>query len=442
MQSKRVKPSKPSADWPLFAHANGQWAHKGTDGKTHYYGPWNDPEVALARYNSEQPQPNVACPTQAAKALKAKPAKPDKDYPLWWHKSGQWARWVHGHLHYFGTEADAALAKWLKQKDDLLAGREPADDNGSLTLGRLANLFLAAKQALVDSGEIQFRTWNGYHQTAKRIIAVLGPGREVASLTPADFEKLRAAFATTHNAQTLHDDITQARVIFKYAVDSDLIDRPVRYGQGFKRPSKATLRKLRQSKPPRMFTAEQIHQIIAAAGTALKAMVLLGINCGLGNNDCAKLEMRHLDLKNGWLDFGRPKTGIPRRCPLWPETIEAIQAALASRPTPKKATHQDRVFVTKYGSSWNGNSPDDKPITKETAKVLKELGIHRKGLGFYALRHTTKTIGKKCRDRDAVRAIMGHIDDAISEAYDEEPIDDERLRGVTDYLHNWLFGTT
>jgi integrase len=115
--------------------------------------------------------------------------------------------------------------------------------------------------------------------------------------------------------------------------------------------------------------------------------------------------------------------------------------ALDSRPTPKKEADKDRVFITKYGFSWDPKTANDNPISKETTKVLKDLGIHRTGLGFYALRHTTKTIGKKSRDNDAVRAIMGHSDEAMSETYDEEPIDDDRLKAVTDYLHNWLFGT-
>jgi len=52
-------------------------------------------------------------------------------------------------------------------------------------------------------------------------------------------------------------------------------------------------------------------------------MILLGINCGLGNGDCGNLPLRALDLGHGWVDFPRPKTGIPRRGPLRPETVEA-----------------------------------------------------------------------------------------------------------------------
>jgi integrase len=338
------------------------------------------------------------------------------------------------------ADPDAALALWLKQKDDLLAGREPENGDG-LTIGRLSNLFLTSKQRLVDSGELKPATWHDYHRTCQRVIKVLGAGRLVANLRPADFEELRADFATTHNAVTLCDDITRARVLFKYAFDADLIDQPVKYGHGFKKPSKATLRKLRQGKPPRMFQADELRKIIEKAGPQLRAMIYLGINCGLGNNDCAKLPMKALDLSGGWLDFGRPKTGIHRRCPLWPETVEALKEALAKRPTPKDDAQKDRVFITKRGMTWEPKTMTDNPVSKEMAKVLKELRIHRKGVGFYALRHTLQTIGKKTRDKDAVRAIMGWAENSndMSAIYTEEPVEDERLRGVTDFVRAWLF---
>ena len=61
----------------------------------------------------------------------------------------------------------------------------------------------------------------------------------------------------------------------------------------------------------------------------MKPMILLGINCGFGNADCATLPIRALDLEEGWINFPRPKTGLDRRCPLWPETIKSLQEWLA-----------------------------------------------------------------------------------------------------------------
>ena len=69
----------------------------------------------------------------------------------------------------------------------------------------------------------------------------------------------------------------------------------------------------------------------------MKAMILLGINCGFGNADCGNLPVAALDLDGSWVDYPRPKTGINRRCPLWPETVEALRVAFAKRPAPKTA---------------------------------------------------------------------------------------------------------
>lgn len=432
---KPTKPQKPTPDYPLFPHASGLWAKK-VEGKLRYFGPWADPQAALERYNawltgqqkpSSLPQPG-------------KTGKPRKDFPLYRHRTGQWAKRVRGKVHYFGTNRDAALRKWAKQKDDLLAGREPQNGEG-LTVGRLSNVFLAYKQCYVDSGEITQRTWDDYEVICERVVAQFGPGRLVANLRPQDFKSLREDFAKTHGPVALHNDIGRARVMFNHAFKQGLIDRPVLFGDSFKKPKRAVLRRERQKKGKKMFQADEIRAALDNAGVQLRAMVFLGINCGLGNNDCVKLAVNNLDLEGGWLDYPRPKTAIHRRCPLWSETVDALRLALKSRPTPKDEDYGDRVFITKYGTPWEPKSHTDNPVTKEMAKLLKDLKIHRKGVGFYALRHTFETIGRRSRDNDAVRTIMGHVEapNDMSAVYNEEAPDDARLRAVTDYVHAWLF---
>ena len=76
-------------------------------------------------------------------------------------------------------------------------------------------------------------------------------------------------------------------------------------------------------------------------------MVLLGINCGFGNHDVGSLTVGSLDLKAGWVDHPRPKTRAERRCPLWPETIEALQKVLRRRPEPDRREHAKLVFLTR-----------------------------------------------------------------------------------------------
>ena len=234
-----------------------------------------NPDAALARYRGPTSTPkSIASPKKAAKgAGGSRLAKPHPDYPLYAHASGQWAKRVRNKVHYFGrwADPDAALAKWLKEKDDLLAGREPEKRRRADYRAARPTSSWRSKQRLVDSGELSQRSWNDYHAICARVLRVLGPGRQVANLHPADFEKLRADFAKTHGPVALYGDIGRVRVVFNHAVKRGLIEIPVKYGDGFDKPSRAVLRRARQEKPPRMFQADEIRR---------RSSTRRGCNCG------------------------------------------------------------------------------------------------------------------------------------------------------------------
>ena len=371
-----------------------------------------------------------------------KPAKPRPDFPLFAHAAGVWAKKVKQRLYYFGPWADpeGALKRWLEQKDDLLAGRTPRPKTEGLALRDLANRFLTAKKHLADNGEITPRTYADYFTTCRQVIAVLGKHRLLTDLGGDDFDHLRRCLAKTRGPVALGDSINRVRMLFKYAYDADLIDRPIRYGASFKRPSRKVIRIARAKAGPRMFEANELRAILEAAPMPIKAMMLLGLNCGFGNSDCATLPIKALDLSVGWVRFPRPKTGVDRRCPLWPETIAALQEAVASRPTPKADKDDGLAFITKYGQGWAGGTTTARPLSAEFRKLLVKLGLHRNGLGFYTLRHVFETIGGDSRDQVAVDHIMGHAPGSsdMSAVY-RERIDDDRLVAVTDHVRKWLF---
>jgi integrase len=135
------------------------------------------------------------------------------------------------------------------------------------------------------------------------------------------------------------------RILFKHAYDEGLIERPIRYGQAFKRPSRKSLRKARQEKGPKMFQADEIRALLGVTGVHLHAMILLGINCGFGPADCGNLPKDALDLKAGWVDYPRPKTGVARRCALWPETIEALKKSMAKRPKDRRINNCRKLVL-------------------------------------------------------------------------------------------------
>ncbi|MCI0683715.1 MAG: tyrosine-type recombinase/integrase [Gemmataceae bacterium] len=368
-----------------------------------------------------------------------KPAKPSPDFPLTPHPSGRWCKKILGKLHYFGpwADPDGALAKYLAEKDRLHAGLTTADNPDELTVFSLCAKFLTTKKRMMESGELSPRSLADYGATCKRLVKVFGKARPVSNLRPDDFEKLRAGIAKRYGPHRLGNEINRTRIVFNYALKSGLIDRAMIYGEGFKRPSRKTLRKHRAEQGPKMFSADEIRSMLDKAGQPLKAMILLGINCGYGNSDVATLPVAALDLDGAWINYARPKTGIDRRCPLWPETVDAIRDWLAVRPKAKDEQDAGLLFITKYGSSWG---VDPAAITKEFRKLLDKLKIngHR---NYYALRHTLQTIGDDARDFVAVRSIMGLVgDNDIADVY-RERVSDDRLKAVTEHVRTWLFGT-
>jgi integrase len=377
-------------------------------------------------------------PTAPAETVK--PAKPYPDFPLFPHATRRWAKKIRGRMHYFGPwdDPDAALKKYLEQKDDLHAGRKPRSGPEALTVKELANAFLNQKQALVQAGELSPLTWGDYKTACDEIVAAFGKNRLLSDIGPDDFAHLRDKLARKWGPQRLSKTIQFVRCAFKYAYEAGLLDRPVRFGPGFKRPSKKVLRLHRAKQGTKLFTAEEVRNLLHAGGVQVRAMILLGINCGFGNSDCGNLPQAALDLERGWADYPRPKTGISRRCPLWPETVAAIREALANRPAPKTEEHARLVFLTRCGDSWHTGTTDG-PLSREVGKLLRRLGINsRKGLGFYTLRHTFRTVADESKDQPAADFIMGHEVPHMSAVY-RETISDARLRAVADHVRAWLF---
>src|SRR5262249_2720154 len=143
----------------------------------------------------------------------------------------------------------------------------------------------------------------------------------------------------------------------------------------------------------------------------------------------------------GVIDYPRPKTGIARRCILWPETVQALRKAIAVRTEPKNEQDTGLVFVTKYGLPW-AKDIADQTLAKEFGKLLRAFHINgRTGLGYYTPRHPSLTVADEWKDQAAVDYIMGHEVPHMSSVY-RETISDSRLRAVSDHMRKWLFAGT
>lgn len=401
-----------------------------------------------------------------------KPTKPYPEFPLFPHASGRWAKKVRGSLCYFGSwrddpQGERAYKLWEERKHDLRAGRIPKSRRtGDLTVDLLVNVFLDEFRKEADAGRKTWKSWRDYVATSKLIKAEFGANTSVAGLDETDFGALLARLKRDRSLVTWGNAVARVKTIFRFAGNTifrrEFSVSPVKhveFGNEFRKPPKKDLRLARKRKRDagqRAFAAREVRKLLEHASPAMRAMILLAINCGYGNNDCGQLRERHIDWDAGMIIFPRPKTGIDRKAPLWDETSAALKVAIDKRPRARHPENRDLVFVTKYGNPWvmthaakieaeedgseevvGGGATND-AVGGEFRKLLNSTVVTRNGRSFYSLRRTFRTVADKALDQQATRIIMGHEDESIDESY-REFFDDDRLRAVVAHVRGWLF---
>jgi len=402
------------------------------------------------------------CLLMAISQKQKKPNKPYPSFPLTAHPNGQWCKKIRGKVHFFGVwaDSDAALKRYHGLASDLHAGRQPrmySVSTDDLTVKDVCNAFLGWQKDKLDAGEIGYRWFEDCRSILKLFTRWVGKGRVVGDLRPEDFQRYRTRLAKRLGVHALTRHVTAIRSVFKYAHDTDLMEKPVKFGKGFSFPSAAQKRKARSAAEiengKRLFSSEELLAILEAAEPVLRAAVLLGINGGFGNTDCATLPITAISLEGSVIEYNRPKTGVQRVVPLWHETITALDTVLRSRrpklPDKEGAklallTVAGRPLVRQIVSRTQEGDPKRISrldlLSREFTGLLKKLDLHRSGIGFYTLRHTFRTWADEAKDQHAVHRIMGHTIPGMSGIYVEE-ISIARLKEVTDYVHGKLFST-
>ena len=111
--------------------------------------------------------------------------------------------------------------------------------------------------------------------------------------------RFRSRLLRQYAPSTANRHLGAAKAMFNYAVDIDLVDRlpPIKKGL-----AKLSVKQLRQYKAEKRrengatcFAPAEVRGMITKAGVPLKAMILLGINGGFGNKDCADLRIADVD---------------------------------------------------------------------------------------------------------------------------------------------------
>jgi integrase len=333
---------------------------------------------------------------------KKKPKKPYASFPLYAHSAGQWAKKVRGKTYYFGAWSDpnGALERYLAEKDYLYNGLAPPEPKE--TVGQVIASFLRHKQAQRDTDDIAEVTFNEYETTCNVISNHLGKHFPVDSI---DFADLRVALSKRKDGGklgvvTLKRRLTIARMVFGRQRE-------------LKAPQQRLVRERVRERGKLLYTAEEIRKLVKAADPHMKAMVLFGVNCAFGPNDLCKFD----GIQGRWHNFPRPKTGVERRCPLWPETLQAWFA---------------------IGSEFNGRVWNRHVIAHEFVKICTKAGV--RNLGFYRLRRTFETIATTAAVPQAViDKVMGHAKYDMASVY-RQAIFDEQLIECSNHVRRWYTG--
>jgi integrase len=340
--------------------------------------------------------------------------------------SGQWRKRLGKKDFYFGPIGDpaGALSRWRQQWERIKDGlpRIPATPTEGTTMLELATHFLAFKTSEHVRQHISHATLLDYRLACKKLLRAIDGSAVVNRLTPDDFGRVMLSLSNLSTIKRLNT-IIKMRSVFGYGEKNGLIDAP-RYGTQFNPPPQSAIRKDRNNATPKVYTAAQVHKMIEAANPQLRAMLWLGINCGIGNHDVATLEKKDIDLKKRWLVSRRKKTQAIRRTPLWPETVAAIQAAMSD----------DSVFVFQRADGLPLYRKWDDDVLNMTTDLLASLKLPG---GFYWLRHTFATVAENVGDDHASKIIMGHVIDGVHEGYVWK-FPTARLQRVSQHVYRWL----
>lgn len=389
-----------------------------------------------------------------------KPVAP-KNCPLFAHASGTWAKTINGKHKHFGPwhDLEGALKKWEAFDLARRAGVEPRPiADGWVRLKDVANRFLTFHHQRAKGGDLNLRSFRDMSQIINQFAEAVGSHLPLAVLSPETFTAYRAKLAQRLGMHALKRHVVVIKQLFKWAYENDLVDRPMKFGTGFSGEKKERVES-RRKRLNLSFTADEIRKMVKTATVPLRAMILLAINCGFGNTDVGTLEWADLVLEKGLLDTFRHKTGVRRRCVLWPETVKALKSTRALKRKGVHAGDAGIVFINQAGNRYVRETPIEKQgtivrvlvvdnIPQEFARLMARIGIYSvsektgrpisDGRGFYCLRRTHRTWSSETKDQQAADLIMGHADHSMAAVYVQE-IGEDRLKGIADHLHSKLF---
>lgn len=414
-----------------------------------------------------------------------RPSLPYPEFPLRPHRNGQWfksiwnSRSKRSEQFYFGAWKDDAEGEralndpdtgWLARRQSIRNGTDNLRVTNSasiVTLGELMASFLSYKRSRVTAHELSARTLGDYIREVEKFVAFLKPSTPVAGLRPEHFAAyMRHMIEDRKLGLYARKRVrTYLNTLLRYGTRNGWYLMPNTGTEWIMPPAdadsvrRAKIRAGLKDYSDRVLTGEEIDRLLARAQPAFKAIILLGVNCGLGPADIGRLRWEMLNMKTGRLMFPRPKTGVMRIGYVWRKTREAllrVRTLKWNREALKREGECSLIFITRKGLPYYREREVHKVIEVDGKKFTKLAGIavenavsitflriakelKLEGVHFYRLRHTFKTYAKRARDPEAADVMMGHKDRSIGKVYDHEQVAWKRVRRAAKVVHRRLW---
>lgn len=358
---------------------------------------------------------------------------------------------INGTQHYLGKDRSAAIRQWERHRPFVRQGLPiPKVYDGGITLGELCSRYIAAKQRDYERGALTYASVRTIFQATNRLLKFFGENCLVVTMGPDHFSRAAEEILKTRTSVGLANEIRYWRGVFSWGRTNGFLFQVPTYGDAFKieRKAERLKRENRNRKEQgklatlKTFDRDEILRMLEVADPVVSAWIWLGINCALGQHDIALLTESEFEVTDDgvWYSDCRLKTGIPRESFVWDETFEAVNDAYKCRPDAAREEHECRIFLTNKGYLWVTPSSSTH-FRKSFSQTMRAAKCEVRQRGFYALRHTFRTVAEQIGDMNAARIVMGHALTGMEEFYVHE-FSRERIQKVCMHVREWLFTET
>jgi hypothetical protein len=146
-------------------------------------------------------------------------------FPLTLHRTGQYCKKIKGKIHYFGSDKQQALQRYLDQAT-YLHGRQSSTQiaaKGNMALKDLCDLYLKYQYSRVIAGSLTPKHYNDQISSLGKLMSFLDQGRRIESISALDLQNYKRRLQKTNcSAHRLNLHLSIMKAMFHWARKNDI----------------------------------------------------------------------------------------------------------------------------------------------------------------------------------------------------------------------------